>query len=330
MFHRKENNMKKRLTLLSIAMIFALALGSISAYAADHKLGLMLYGEADEATISIRTGFEKACEENGVDLEVYSIEQDYSKCPTYLQMFFDSGCDMIVDATWSADAGLLTEATCKEEGIPLFTCDVEYSDYAHLVGANSYEAGRTNGQYITDWVNEHWDGEVNYILCLYPVFTGEGVKQRLTGAVEVLGENGLWDKGEDGCEWFDSRSTEEAYKYVTDWLQGNPDATHVFIIGNNDSMGLGQYNAVEQMERQDDCIVSSFNCDSFALEHFAATEEGDPWLASCNFNLSGYGDLAVPALIEIVESGEDNIEHELTTQTFMVDRSNVAEFLSAE
>ena len=322
--------MKKRLSVLATVMILAMLVSSMSAAAADHKLGLMLYAETDEATISIRSGFEKACEENGVELEVYSIDLDYSKCPTYLQMFFDSGCDMIADATWSADAGLLTEATCQEEGIPLFTCDVEYGDYAHLVGANSYEAGRTNGQYITDWVNEHWDGQINEMVCLYPVSTGEGVKQRITGALEVLEENGLWDKGEDGCTWFDSGNTELAFKYVTDWLQGNPDADHVVIIGNNDSNGLGMYNAVEQMGRQDDCIILSFNCDSFALEHFATTEEGDPWLASCNFNLAGYGDLAVPALIEIVESGEDKIEHELTTQTFMIDRSNVNDYWSAE
>lgn len=319
----------KKLFCILLALCLTLGMCAIaSAEEGGYKFGLMLYAEVDEATISVRSGFEKACAEHGVELEIYTIEQDWTKCPTFLQMFIDHGCDAVIDASWGAESGLLTSATCKEKGIPLVTCDVEYDDYAHLVGANNYGSGQTNGEYVTEWVNSNWDGKIEHVLALYPVFTGEGVKDRLDGCLDKLAENGLLPD-EANITWFDSDGTEDAMGYVMNWLQANPTAEHVYIVCNNDSNALGAYNAAVAMACEDKIMLTSYNCDSFALEHFATTEDSC-WKASCNFNLAGYGDIAVPALIEILESGEDNVDHELNTQTFMVDRANVSEYFQAK
>lgn len=313
--------------LLSLALIVLLVVGLFSVAAAEepkYKFGLLLYSEVDEATISIRRGVEQACAANNIALETYVIESDYAKLPSYLQMLIDHGCDAIIDATWSAEVGLLTSQTCKEKGIPLVTCDVEYDDYAHLVGANNFKSGQINGEYVTKWVNENWDGKINYVLAMYLVSTGDGVKSRITGCLDILEKNNLKPE-DDKIIWFDGASTELCYGYVLNWLQANPDATNVYIINNNDSGALGSYNASVAMGREDDCMITSFNCDSFALEHFANTENSS-WKASCNFNLAGYGDIAVPALIDILDTGVDNQPHELNTETFMVDRANVKDF----
>lgn len=290
------------------------------------KMGLLLYSEVDEATISIRSGVEKTCKENDVELEIYVIEQDYSKVPGFLQMLMDHGCEAIIDATWSAEVGLATEMTCKKSGIPLVTCDVEYGDYTHLVGPNNYGSGRINGEYAADWIAKKWDGEIDHIIGMYPIFTGDAVKGRLTGCFDVFKEKGLIDEADEAnIVWFDGGATDLCYGYVLNWLQANPKAHHVFIINNNDSGALGSYNAVVAMGREKDCMITSFNCDSFALEHFATTDDS-PWKASCNFNLSGYGALAVPMLLDIVKTGKDNYPHVLSTKTFMIDRSNIGGF----
>ncbi|MEG1842787.1 MAG: substrate-binding domain-containing protein, partial [Clostridia bacterium] len=238
------------------------------------------------------------------------------------------GCDAIIDATWGAEVGLTTSMTCAEKGIPLITCDVEYDSYAHLVGANNYGSGQVNGEYVSNWVNENWDGKIDYVLAMYLVSTGEGVKARLTGCLDVLQSNGMLPV-EDHVIWFDGASTELCYGYVMNWLQANPDAKNVYIINNNDTGALGAYNACIAMARENDCMITSYNCDSFALEHFSTTENSC-WKASCNFNLAGYGDIAVPALIDIIESGKDAQPHELNTKTFMVDRTNVANYYAVQ
>lgn len=317
----------KKLTCILLALVMTIGIATVAFAQDTYKFGLLLYSETDEATITIRNGVERACEEYGVELESYIIDQDYSRVPTYLQMFLDHGCDAIIDASWSAEVGLVTSMTCKERGVPLVTCDVEYDDYAHLVGASNYGSGQINGEYVTEWVNEHWDGQIDYVLAMYYVPGGDGVKARLDGCLDTLEENGLLP-AEENVIWFDGATTEICYGYVMNWLQANPEAEHIYIINNNDTGALGSYNGVVAMGREEDCMITSYNCDSFALEHFATTEDSC-WKASCNFNLGGYGDIAVPALIDILESGEDNQPHELNTQTFMVDRSNVADYYTA-
>lgn len=291
--------------------------------AEGYKFGLLLYSEIDEATISIRTGVEKACKDNNIELETYIIDMDYSKVPGYLQMLIDHGCQAIIDATWSAEVGLVTEMTCKNAGIPLATCDVEYGDYAHLIGASNYGSGQINGEYVADWVTKNWNGKIDHVLGMYYMQGGEGVKSRLDGCFDTLEEKNLITANQ--ILWLDGAQTDVCYGYVMNWLQANPKAKNVYIINNNDTGALGSYNAVVAMGREADCMITSYNCDSFALEHFATTADS-PWKASCNFNLGGYGDIAVPALLDILQSGKDTQPHELNTKTFMVDRQNVAEY----
>ena len=288
-----------------------------------YKFGLMMYAETDEAAISIRTGVVKACEEAGVELIIGSNQGDHTKTAAVLETILAQDIDALIDATWPAEVGLNTSAICKERGIPLVTCDVEYDDYAHLVGANNYGAGEVNGEYAINWINENWGGEVNHVIAMYPYSGGDGVKARILGCTDMMVEQGLIT--EDQIIWFDASNTEVAMATVRNWLTGNPEADKIFILNNNDSGGLGSYQAVQTMGREDDVMLLSYNADSFALEHFAMTEDSC-WKGTCNFNLAGYGDLAVPALLEILETGEDNIAHELNTKTFVIDRANVADY----
>ena len=321
--------MKKLIALLlALVMVFGLVACSAAPKAEESgekkvKIGLMLYAETDEATISIRTGVENACKAAGVELVVGCIEVDYTKCNSLLDNFVNQGCNAIIDATWSAEAGLATSAYCKDKGIPLVTCDVEYDEYAHLVGASNYGSGEINGEYVLNWVNENWDGKINHVIAMYGFASGEGVKQRLTGCLDKLVAEGVVE--EDAIDWFDASNTEQAQQVVRDWLTAHPDADKVYIINNNDSGALGSYNAVLTMDREADVMLTSYNADSFALEHLATVPESC-WKGTVNFNLAGYGDLAVPALIEIVTTGEDNIAHELNTKTFIIDRANVGEY----
>jgi ABC-type sugar transport system substrate-binding protein len=316
--------MKQLISLLLTLILVTSFAGFAIAEEEGYKFAVILTSETDEATISIRTGIEKAAAEYGVELEFYMTDGDSTKIPGYLQMLQDHGCDALIDASWKAEVGMATEEVMKAAGIPMVTCDVEYGDYAHLVGANNYLSGKANGVYVSEWVKNNWDSRIDYVIAMYGYASGDGVKQRLMGCLDILEEDGLLPD-EDHITWFDASNTEVAYNMVMGWLQGNPEADHVYIINNNDSGALGSYNAVLAMQREPNCMITSYNCDSFALEHFATTEDSS-WKASCNFNLAGYGDIAVPALLDILETGEDNQPHELNTQTFMVDRVNVVDY----
>lgn len=291
----------------------------------SYKIGLMLYASSDEATITIMNGVKRAAEEAGVELVMGENGGDPTKTAALLQTMFSQDVDAIIDATWDASVGITTSQQCKEKGIPLVTCDVEYDDYAHLVGANNYGSGQVNGEYVANWIETNWDGEVEYVLAMYYYAGGEGVKARLDGCFDTLTEKGLMP-AEENVIWQDNNGTTEKSKTITtDFLTAHPDASKIYIITNNDSGALGAYNAALTMGREADCMITSYNGDSFALEHLATVEESC-WKGTVNFNLGGYGDLAIPALLEILETGEDNIDHELNTVSFVIDRDNVGEY----
>lgn len=293
----------------------------------SYKIGLMLYSSADEATITIMNGVKRAAEEANVELVIGENGGDATKTGALLQTMFSQEVDAIIDATWDASVGITTSQQCKEKGIPLVTCDVEYDDYAHLVGANNYGSGEVNGEYVANWVETNWDGEIEYVLAMYYFAGGEGVKARLDGCFDVLGDKGLLPD-EDHIIWQDNNGTTEKSKTITtDFLTAHPDASKIYIITNNDSGALGAYNAALTMGREADCMITSYNGDSFALEHLATVDESC-WQGTVNFNLGGYGDLAIPALLEILETGEDNIAHELNTESFIIDRDNISEYYS--
>lgn len=291
----------------------------------SYKIGLMLYSSSDEATITIMNGVKRAAEEAGVELVMGENGGDPTKTAALLQTMFSQDVDAIIDATWDASVGITTSQQCKEKGIPLVTCDVEYDDYAHLVGANNYGSGQVNGEYVANWIETNWDGEVEYVLAMYYYAGGEGVKARLDGCFDTLTEKGLMP-AEENVIWQDNNGTTEKSKTITtDFLTAHPDASKIYIITNNDSGALGAYNAALTMGREADCMITSYNGDSFALEHLATVEESC-WKGTVNFNLGGYGDLAIPALLNILETGEDNIDHELNTVSFVIDRDNVGEY----
>ncbi len=292
----------------------------------SYKFGLMLYSSVDEATITIMNGVKKVAEENGIELVIGENGGDATKTAALLQNMFTQEVDAIIDATWDGNVGLTTSAQCKERGIPLVTCDVAYDDYAHLVGANNYGSGQVNGAFVTDWVKENWGGEIEYILCMYPYFAGEGVKARLDGCLDYLKEQGLLPE-EANIIWQDnSGQTDDTKPIVTDFLTAHPDAHKIFILPNNDAGALGAYNAALTMDREADCVIVSYNADSFALDHLATVADSC-WKGTVNFNLAGYGALAIPALVEILETGTDNIPHELNTQTFVIDHFNVKDYI---
>ena len=290
-----------------------------------YKVALMLYSSEDEATDVIKEGVISAAEAAGVELIIGDNAGDATKTAALLQNMLLQEPDAIIDATWDQSVGLSTSAQCKEAGIPLFTCDVEYDEYAHLIGANNYTSGRKNGEYVAEWVAANWDGQVEDVLALCEMAGGEGVRSRCQGSLDVLDEKGMLPS-EDHITWQDGKGLTDPSKTLTiDYLTAHPDSHKIFIIPNNDGSALGAYNAALTMGREDDVCICSFNADSYAVEHFATTEE-DSWKGTVNFNLGGYGDIAIPAIVEILSTGVDNFDHELNTETFVIDRSNAKDY----
>ena len=283
----------------------------------EYVIALHNYSEQFESSVLIANGVREAAKKYGVKLVEADIANDTNKIQPNIDNFILQGVDAIIDATWYADIGAQTVNKCKEKGIPVISCDVIFSETdAWMVGADNYESGKIIGKYMADVVKEKWNGLVDYLVITWPQTAGEAVQDRMQGGIDGLREGGI-DIPDDRVVWFDSEGqTLKAKNIAQDFLTAHPDAKHILFAGNNDTSGLGILSGVQTAGREDDCMIYSYGGEPSAIENFK--KEDNCWIATISFNLEGYGEIAIPSAIDILE-GKD-VPRQQSPELFVIDR----------
>lgn len=285
------------------------------------KIGLLNYAESFESSQLIIEGVKKAAEKYGVEMVYADINMDPQKVPQSIDNFVIQDVDGIIDASWFADVGVTTVDTCKKNDIPLITCDIPYpGDYSYQVGADSNDAGVVAGDYMTKYVNDNWDGAIDYFVCFFPESAGPDVKLRQSAAIDTMKANGI-DIPDDKVVWLDNGGdTLKAKTMAQDFLTAHPDAKHIIIAPNNVPGAVGALAAVEAANRSEDCIIYSYGDEQSAIDNLK--QKDNCWIGTVSFGLGQYGDIGISTIIRL-KNGETDIPHTLKTDLYMIDRSNV-------
>lgn len=286
-----------------------------------YKIGMHSYAENFESSQLILDGVKRVAEEYGVELVFADINSDPQKVPQNIDNFILQEVDGIIDASWFADVGATTVQRCKENNIPLVTCDVPFDDeYSYLVGADNWQAGVVAGDYMTNYINDNWGGEIDFFVCFFPEQTGPDVKKRQEGAIAQLAENGI-NLPEEKVVWLDNGGdTLKAKSMAQDFLTAHPDAKKIVFAANNDAGGVGTLAAVESTGRTEDCVIYSYGGEASSIENFKTKD--NCWIGSISFSLDKYGDVAIPSIIKLIE-GETDVPRRQSPELVMIDRSNV-------
>lgn len=286
-----------------------------------YKIGMHSYAENFESSQLILEGVKRAAEEYGVQLVFADINADPQKVPQNIDNFILQEVDGIIDASWFADVGATTVQKCKENNIPLITCDVPFDEeYSYLVGADNWQAGVVAGDYMTNYINDTWGGEIDYFVCFFPEIAGPDVKKRQEGAIAQLSKNGI-DLPDEKVVWLDNGGdTLKAKTMAQDFLTAHPDSTKIIFAANNDAGGVGALAAVESTGRSEDCVIYSYGGETSSIENFRTKE--NCWIGSISFSLDKYGDVAIPSIIALIE-GEEKVPRTQSPELVMIDRSNV-------
>jgi len=297
-----------------------------------YKIGHLMYAENFPASQSQLSGFKRVSEEYGCELVTADINADWAKVPEQVDYLLTQEIDGLCDASWGADAGVITAQKCEEQGIPIVTSDVVFDydyDWNFAVGADNYEAGQVNGVAIYDFINEEWGGEYDYICGIYPFTAGEVVKGRLTGAFDKMKELGM-EVPDEKVGIFDQEGKEDTVRrIIMDSLTAHPDSDKILIIVNTDGFLPAGMSAVETMGREDDVAYFSYDGDANALEVLNTTPEGHFFKGTVSFQLDRYADLAIPMVLTCLEDPEaaKDIPKWLSPELVHVNRENVQEFI---
>lgn len=310
--------------VLAMAVVAAFLIGSFSACLSapkKYKIALLNYAENFESSQLIIKGVMKAAKKYNVEIVTADINSDPQKVPQSIDNFLLQKVDAIIDASWFADVGATTVAKCKERNIPLITCDVPFdTKYSYLVGADNYQAGVVAGNYMAKIIKQKWGGKLDYFVCFFPESAGPEVKKRQQGAIDTLRKLGF-ELPEGKVVWFDNGGqTLNAKAMAQDFLTAHPVSKKIIFAANNDAGGVGVLSAVEAANRSADCILYTYGAENTSVENFKTKK--NCWIGSVNFSLDGYGAVAVPTAIKLIEGAKD-VPRTQGPKLYMVDRSNV-------
>lgn len=286
------------------------------------KVGLISFNEATESSALIANGVRAAAEKYGVKLVTADINSDQSQVVKNVDLLIQQNVDAIIDATWNEDVGAMVAQKCRDAGVILLSCDCTYDDQTHMIGADNYQSGLIIGAYMADYVKANWDGVVEYLVIVNEEAAGETTQKRMGGGIDALRENGI-DIPDDKILWFDSQGQMlKAKEVTTDFLTAHPDGKKILIGCLNDESGLGSLAAVQSSGREADCLIYSYGGEPSSAENFK--KEDNCWVATVNFNLPGYGEIAMSTIFDLL-AGKDRAMQQ-SPDLGIIDRSNVKEF----
>lgn len=316
--------MKKILALvltLTMACIGMTAMAEEELYIGYSNMQLQ-----EDFFITVSNGLKAAAEANSVKFEETIANRDAVLMAQNIETFLLKEVDLVIDFNVLAETGAQMAARCAEEGVPMISIDCLY-DGAYFFGVDNYGAGVALGEGTVEFVEEKLDGKVNWIVSLWDSQSGDTIKARCDGVVDVIAEK--YGVAEENIVWIDSLADDVKTGTMTrDWLNSHPDATNIVFVGQNDDRGYAINNVVEKEGRVEDCIIVSHNADPASIENLQAHMDGDTaWVASASYNSHLYGEQVMDMALRIL-AGEEVPQSEYTKVT-TVSYKNVAEYVAS-
>jgi len=276
--------------------------------------------------ITVESGIRSAAEDVGFEYNTTISDRDATKMKQNIEALVTKGADIIIDFNVMAEAGSAIAADLEKENIPMLSIDCVYEG-AYFFGVNNLEAGRILGETAAEYVESKFGGEVEYIVNVYDAASGDEVKKRNDGVVEILQEK--YNVADENVIWLDCKQDDVKSQTMTkDWLNSHPEATKVVFVGQNDDRGYAINAAVNGESRSEDAIIVSHNADPASIENLQkhVEDKDSAWVATASYNSHLYGQQVIN-MAERILNGEE-VEQSEYTKVTIVTLDNVEEYVS--
>ena len=269
-------------------------------------IGYNAYGDTVDFSKNVTAGLEAAAEAIGAKVLKADTNGDAATALANVDAFITQGADIIIDSSWVVSACEAVAQKCDENGIPCIISDIWVdTESAYYMGVDNDQVGRVTGEFVVEYANENWGGEIDQMLISFVEAFGEGVKPRVSGVPLAVQAAGI-DLPEEKITYVDpegSDATVVSKQQGTDFLTAHPDDKHIVMVACNEQAAQGLLAAVETSNRTDDCIVVSVGLDSIGIANLYK-DEATVWLGSTAFFPENYGDILV-SMVQGILAGED-------------------------
>ncbi len=296
------------------------ALGELPETGKGEKIGILISSTSNEFWGTMKTRYEEAAEELGIEVEVFeaAAEDDTKGQLDALNTMIPMGFDAIILSPIDGTNLIPGIVAANEEGIPVINLgpgvdmDALADANGHLDGkitVNFEEQGSTVANDMISRMPE--GGEVAILAGL------EGAGQsvgRTNGAAKVFEETeGVELVAAQACDW----DTEKAYEATKDILTAHPELKGIFAC--NDNMALAAVRALQEMEIEG---VMVYGVD-YTSDAKAAIEEGT-LMGSMTYSGSVYTKAAEEMAMLIVQG--KTFDGPVYLPLTLVNQDNISDF----
>ncbi len=307
--------------ILAIAIVFMMVF-SVTALAEEgFNLGLANINEKATFGKLVKMGFEKACEARGWTLTYMDNNSDGATAVNNATLLVNEEVDFIVDLNVDQSVANVIVDIVKEAGIPLLAVDIAMGD-TPFFGIDSNEMGLMSGAYGAKYIQENWDGQVDFVVIFTQIASGDEVQKRALSALESLKEAGIEIGGVEEIEAQGDTAT--AQSRFADFLTANPDAHKIAIFTINENPATGAYAAAVTADREWDIRIFSSGVGSQFVDPMYETEGNQSWVSSVACFPELYGDQICKIIEDYQQTG--TLESNYKAMLASIDWSNISEY----
>lgn len=326
--------MMKRFTVLLVALLLLLSLagcakkeeaptqsGGSGGEAKTYTVGFANISEASQVSIDLGDCIVEECEKLGMDVIRVNNNFDGATAVKNVDDLLTLGIDALIEFNVDESVAPVIMEKCNAEGIPVFAIDIPHPG-STFFGADNQYAGEIAGEYMAQAAKEIWGGQVDCLLLVDQMASGELPRKRILGSIPGI-QKIIPEFTEDKVFFVEGKQDPgTAQQVVSDFLSAHPDWHHILIGALQDDGFRGACAAVQVAGRQNDVIAVGQN-ENFFVEHAKANPQEDFVRGAVGYFLTSYGKWLAPAVRDKLDG--KSVPPEVYVDHVVVTRSNIAE-----
>lgn len=266
-------------------------------------------------------GIISAARRRGVTLLVKDNELNPSKALLNVDELIAEHIDLLIEYQWHEPTGHVIAAKCHNAGIPVIAVTFPQPG-AYYFGANDYEAGSIAGDFLCDFVQKEWKGQVDACYVLLGKRMQSTQETRKVGLLHALSKRLPDVVPSDIRLAAPAFAPHEGYNF----MKAFPDGTsrhprRLLIAALTDPVAIGAEKAIEEAGMTDRTFIIG---QGGALDVRTRIGKGGPLKASVAFFPESYGERVMAIALKILAGEQVPLANH--TDHVVLTADNLAEY----
>lgn len=292
----------------------------------NYKIGFAGLSEQVPFAVEVRRGLERAAKEySNIDLVIADNDLSGDKAINIAERFIEQKLDLVIEYQIHEHVGNFLLNRFQENDIPVIAVDIPIVGATYF-GVDNYQAGLLAGKALGNWINNNWQGNLDYVLILEERRAGPLPAARIQGQIHGL-EQKLGILVDEHKILLDSGNTTTiSFEQTLNALNQIASNAKIAVLCFNDDAALGALSAFEKLNRANNAAIVGQGADGLIRRKIK--DQVPSIVGSTAFMPDQYGRDILRLALKIINN--EAVPPAIYVQHKFIDKNNISEFVDAE